>query len=181
MQIPRTIWRIIVSTFFLRFLNFQKFRAMDGHPTMFMKILHYVLFYSSNAVRNYLYSKEIDPLTIHLNDYKFMERMFYIIVSSLISLMVIFQFRRTFLVSNPEFQSTNSSSTGILSKRWWCAWMLSIGPNRWLRKSESANLLPPLEKWLWDNLVPVAPEWAKLKVSLSLNITHLLKSKKTWG
>ena len=55
---------------------------MDGHPTMFMKILHYVLFYSSTAVRNYLYSKDIDPLTIHLNDYKFMERIFYIIVSA---------------------------------------------------------------------------------------------------
>jgi hypothetical protein len=56
---------------------------MDGHPTMFMKILHYVLFYSSNAVRNYLYSKEIDPLTIHMNDYKFMEKMFYILVSAI--------------------------------------------------------------------------------------------------
>lgn len=43
-----------------------------------MKILHYTLFYSSSIVRNYLYSKEIDPNTIHLNDYKFMERTFYI-------------------------------------------------------------------------------------------------------
>jgi len=56
---------------------------MDGHPTIFMKILHYVLFYSSTAVRNYLYSKDIDPLTIHLNDYKFMERIFYIITNLL--------------------------------------------------------------------------------------------------
>jgi hypothetical protein len=54
---------------------------MDGHPTMYMKILHYVVFYSSGAVRNYLYSKDIAPETIHLNDYKFMERIFYIIVS----------------------------------------------------------------------------------------------------
>ena len=56
-------------------------QAMDGHPTMFMKILHYVLFYSSAAVRNYLYSKDIDPMTVHMNDYKFMERTFYILVS----------------------------------------------------------------------------------------------------
>ena len=52
---------------------------MDGHPTIFMKILHYALFYSSSYVKNYLYSKEIDPNTIHLNDFKFMERTFYII------------------------------------------------------------------------------------------------------
>ena len=61
--------------------SFIEIRALDGHPTMFMKILHYVLFYCSNSVRNYLYSKEIDPMTIHLNDFKFMERTFYIIVS----------------------------------------------------------------------------------------------------
>ena len=52
---------------------------MDGHPTIYMKILHYTLFYSSSYVRNYLYSKEIDPNTIHLNDFKFMERAFFII------------------------------------------------------------------------------------------------------
>jgi len=57
--------------------------AMDGHPTIFMKILHYVLFYSSTAVRNYLYSHEIDPMTIHLNDFKFMERIFFIMTNLL--------------------------------------------------------------------------------------------------
>jgi len=30
-----------------------------------------------------LYSKEIDPMTIHLNDFKFMERTFYIITNLL--------------------------------------------------------------------------------------------------
>ena len=54
---------------------------MDGHPSAFMKILHFALFYCSVSVRNYLYSKDIDPDTIHLNDYKFMERTFYIVVS----------------------------------------------------------------------------------------------------
>lgn len=43
-----------------------------------MQILHYALFYSSSWVRNYLYSREIDPNTVHLNDYKFMERAFFI-------------------------------------------------------------------------------------------------------
>ena len=54
---------------------------MDGHPSLFMKILHFSLFYCSVSVRNYLFSKDIDPNTIHLNDYKFMERTFYIVVS----------------------------------------------------------------------------------------------------
>ena len=48
---------------------------------MFMKILHYSLFYSSKAVTNYLYSKDIDPNTVLLNDYNFMERIMYITVS----------------------------------------------------------------------------------------------------
>ena len=56
---------------------------MDGHPTIFMKVLHYVLFYASSNVRNYLYSKEIDPMTIHMNDQKFMERTFFILTNLL--------------------------------------------------------------------------------------------------
>lgn len=43
-----------------------------------MKILHYALFYSSSWVKNYLYSKEIDPNTVHMNDKKFMEKTFFI-------------------------------------------------------------------------------------------------------
>ena len=58
-------------------------QAKSGHPTIFMKILHYVLFYSSSSVRNFLYSKDIDPMTVHLNDQKFMERVFYIITDIL--------------------------------------------------------------------------------------------------
>jgi len=56
---------------------------MDGHPTIFMKILHYTIFYASAKVRNFLYSKEIDPMTIHLNDFKFMERIFFILTNLL--------------------------------------------------------------------------------------------------
>ena len=50
---------------------------------MFMKILHFAVFYASGKVRNYLYSQEIDPQTIHLNDFKFMERMMFIITNLL--------------------------------------------------------------------------------------------------
>ena len=46
-----------------------------------MKILHFALFYSSKPVTNYLYSRDVDPNTIHLNDYTFMERIMFITVS----------------------------------------------------------------------------------------------------
>ena len=48
---------------------------------IFMKILHYAVFYASKSVANYLYAQEIDPNTVHMNDYKFMEKIFFIIVS----------------------------------------------------------------------------------------------------
>ena len=48
-----------------------------------MKILHYTLFYSSKAVTNYLYARDIDPNTVLMNDYNFMERIMYITVSDL--------------------------------------------------------------------------------------------------
>jgi hypothetical protein len=54
-----------------------------------MKILHYAVFYASGSVRNYLYSKEIDPLTIHLNDFKFMEKIMFIFVSQIVSSLFI--------------------------------------------------------------------------------------------
>jgi hypothetical protein len=57
--------------------------AFEGHPMIFMKILHFSVFYASKGVANYLFSKDIDPNTIHLNDYKFMERIFYITVNIL--------------------------------------------------------------------------------------------------
>ena len=46
-----------------------------------MKILHYALFFSSKPVTNFFYTRDIDPSTIHLNDYAFMERTMYITVS----------------------------------------------------------------------------------------------------
>lgn len=50
---------------------------------IFMKILHFTIFYASKAVANYLYSKDIDPNTVHLNDYKFIEKIFAITVMHL--------------------------------------------------------------------------------------------------
>lgn len=50
---------------------------------IFMKILHFTIFYASKAVANYLFSKDIDPNTVHLNDYKFMEKIFAIAVAHL--------------------------------------------------------------------------------------------------
>lgn len=62
---------------------YQEDLAFEGHPMVFMKILHYSVFYASKAVANYLYAQEIDPMTVHLNDYKFMERIFFITVNHL--------------------------------------------------------------------------------------------------
>ena len=90
------------------------FRALDGHPTIFMKILHYVVFYASGSVRNYLYSKEIDPMTIHLNDYKFMEKIMFIFVSKF---KLRISFRQIFWGSSQESIFSNSSSTDTPSKK----------------------------------------------------------------
>ena len=91
------------------------FRALDGHPSIFMKILHYAVFYASGSVRNFLYSKEIDPMTIHLNDFKFMEKIMFIFVSSIFSLNEIF--RRILWVSSQESTSNNSSNTDTPNKK----------------------------------------------------------------
>lgn len=59
--------------------NFQT-RAIEGHPTQFMKIIHYALFVLSPSVKKYLIKKGVDPETVYLNDYKFVERVFHILV-----------------------------------------------------------------------------------------------------
>ena len=45
-----------------------------------MKILHYTLFVLSPPVRKYLIRKGVDPDTVYLNDFKFMQRVFHILV-----------------------------------------------------------------------------------------------------
>jgi hypothetical protein len=77
-----------------------------------MKILHYAVFYCSSNVRAYLFSQGIDPNTVYLNDFKFMEKIFFIIVSEL-----ALPFRPTFSDSNPASISTSSSSTALQSRK----------------------------------------------------------------
>jgi hypothetical protein len=48
-----------------------------------MKIIHYVLFVYAPTVKNYLIRKGVDPDTIYLNDYKFLKRVFHILVPTL--------------------------------------------------------------------------------------------------
>jgi hypothetical protein len=61
--------------------TYEEDLAFEGHPMVFMKILHYSIFYASKAVATYLYSKDVDPNTVTLNDYQFMEKIFSISVS----------------------------------------------------------------------------------------------------
>lgn len=55
--------------------------AKDGHPTMFLKIVHYALFGSSPSVRDYMFSNGVDKDTVHLNDLKFFKSVTYILVN----------------------------------------------------------------------------------------------------
>ena len=48
---------------------------------MFLKILHFGLFGVSKTVAQWLYSKGVDRDTVHLNDYKFMKQVLYILVN----------------------------------------------------------------------------------------------------
>ncbi len=56
------------------------FRALQGHPSQFMKIINYSLFVASSSVKTYLFSKGVDPETVYLNDLKFMKKIFKILV-----------------------------------------------------------------------------------------------------
>ena len=56
-------------------------RAKDGHPTQFLKILHYALFGSSTVVRDHLFNNGIDRDIVHLNDIKFVKSVIYLLVS----------------------------------------------------------------------------------------------------
>ena len=60
----------------------KQYSAKEGHPTQFLKVLHYALFGASTAVKQYLFANGVDPDTIHLNDYKFFKTVIYILVSS---------------------------------------------------------------------------------------------------
>ena len=56
-------------------------RAKEGHPTSFLKIMHYALFDTSPAVREYVFANGVDRNVVQLNDLKFFKSVIYILVS----------------------------------------------------------------------------------------------------
>ena len=60
----------------LGFVEFSSHQSMEGNPSLFSKILHFVLFTTNSF---YLYKKGVDPQTVNLSDQKFMERVLFII------------------------------------------------------------------------------------------------------
>ena len=56
-------------------------RAQAGHPTQFLKIIHYAIFGSSPIVRDHLFANGIDKDVIHLNDMKFFKIAMNVLVS----------------------------------------------------------------------------------------------------
>eukprot|EP00347_Sterkiella_histriomuscorum_P013163 403365769 len=61
--------------------QYNEKESLEGHPTQFMKIINYSMFVASASVKNYLYGKGVDPDTVYLNDFKFMKKVFKILVS----------------------------------------------------------------------------------------------------
>lgn len=55
---------------------------MLGHPTIFLKVLHYALFGSSPTVKQHLFDNGVNPDTVHLNDIKFFKAVVFMLVSS---------------------------------------------------------------------------------------------------
>lgn len=53
--------------------------AKQGHPTQFLKIMHYALFGVSAAVKKYIFANGVDPDVIHLNDSKFMQTILHML------------------------------------------------------------------------------------------------------
>ena len=62
--------------------NMSVVSAKEGHPTQFLKVLHYALFGASRAVCDYLYSNGVDRGVVHFNDLKFLKYCLYILVST---------------------------------------------------------------------------------------------------
>jgi hypothetical protein len=60
-----------------------------------MKILNYTLFVASASVKNFLFNKGVDPDTVYLNDYKFMKKVFKILVS-----FIYFLFQKNLIYTN---------------------------------------------------------------------------------
>ena len=57
------------------------YRAKEGHPTQFLKVLHYALFCSSRSVRDHLFANGVDKNVVHLNDLDFLKSCLYTLVN----------------------------------------------------------------------------------------------------
>ena len=55
-------------------------RAKEGHPTQFLRVLHYAMFGCSGIVRDYMFSNGVDRDIVHLNDLKFFKTLVHILV-----------------------------------------------------------------------------------------------------
>ena len=56
--------------------------AIEGHPSVFMQILHHFIFKASTAVKNYLQEKEILLSVTKESDHKFMQKVFFILTNT---------------------------------------------------------------------------------------------------
>lgn len=66
---------------FKSFLNYLWCSAKIGHPAVFLKILHFVIFNASSQVKNHLLSNGVDPDTIHFPDRKFLPIVLQLLVT----------------------------------------------------------------------------------------------------
>ena len=115
-----------------------------------MKIINYSLFVASSSVKNYLFSKGVDPDTVYLNDYKFMKKIFKIMVNIFPTAAVTFLlrngtqifencdyfnfliYRLTSLVIDPQSPLNSSLSMALQSKKCLSVVMLSTLSKRLL-------------------------------------------------
>ena len=55
-------------------------RSKEGHPTQFLRILHYALFGYSSPVRDYIFESGVTRDVVHLNDLKFFKTITHTLV-----------------------------------------------------------------------------------------------------
>ena len=57
--------------------------AKEGHPTVFLKVLHFALFGASHSVRDHLFANGVSKDVVYLNDIKFFKSVLFTLVSRL--------------------------------------------------------------------------------------------------
>mmetsp|Transcript_24067 Transcript_24067/g.32795 ORF Transcript_24067/g.32795 Transcript_24067/m.32795 type:complete len:157 (+) Transcript_24067:27-497(+) len=75
--------RLKFSLINIRFPSvYDEEKALVGHPTIFLKILHFSLFSYSPVVKSHMFLQHnVDRDIVHLNDYKFMQKALSLLVS----------------------------------------------------------------------------------------------------